>query len=77
MAQFAALAATYAIYFACMALVEEKTRSSAQMGLMVFSSPPGFLFGMLAGVVGFRRVFAFLALIVLGFGAVSVRQARG
>lgn len=51
-AQFVALAATYAIYFALMALVEEKTHSSAQMGLMIFSSTiPGFLFGMLAGVV--------------------------
>lgn len=51
-AQFVALAATYAIYFASMALVEEKTHSSAQMGLMIFSSTlPGFLFGMLAGVV--------------------------
>lgn len=51
-AQFVALAATYAIYFASMGLVEEKTHSSAQMGLMIFSSTlPGFLFGMLAGVV--------------------------
>jgi len=33
--------------------------------------------GGLADLLGFRRVFAFLALIVLGFGAVSVRQARG
>jgi len=51
-AQFVALAATYAIYFASMALVEEKTHSSAQMGLMIFSSTlPGFLFGMLAGLM--------------------------
>jgi len=51
-AQFVALMATYAIYFASMTLVEEKTHSSAQMGLMIFSSTlPGFLFGMLAGVV--------------------------
>ena len=51
-AQFVALAATYAIYFASMALVEEETHSSAQMGMMVFCSTlPGFLFGMLAGVV--------------------------
>jgi len=52
MAQFVALMATYAIYLASMALVEEKTHSSAQMGLTIFSSTlPGFLFGMLAGVV--------------------------
>jgi hypothetical protein len=77
-AQFVALTATYAIYFALMALVEEKTHSSAQMGLMIFSSTlPGFLFGMLAGVVGFRRVFALLALVVLGVGAASIRYARG
>jgi len=51
-AQFVALVATYAICFASMALVEEKTHSSAQMGLMIFSSTlPGFLFGMLAGVM--------------------------
>jgi len=52
LAQFTSLAATYAIYFASMALVEEETHSSAQMGMMVFCSTlPGFLFGMLAGVV--------------------------
>ena len=51
-AQFASLVATYAIYFTSMALVEEITRSSAQMGLMIFSSTlPGLLFGLLAGVV--------------------------
>jgi ABC-type dipeptide/oligopeptide/nickel transport system permease component len=51
-AQFVALTATYAIYFASMALVEEKTHSSAQMGLMIFSSTlPGFLFALLALVV--------------------------
>ncbi len=51
-AQFTSLTATYAIYFASMALVEEITRSSAQMGLMIFSSTlPGLLFGLLAGVV--------------------------
>jgi hypothetical protein len=51
-AQFTSLVATYAIYFASMALVEEITRSSAQMGLMIFSSTlPGLLFGLLAGVV--------------------------
>jgi len=51
-AQFISLVATYAIYFASMALVEEITHSSAQMGLMIFSSTlPGLLFGLLAGVV--------------------------
>lgn len=56
LAQFASLTATYAIYFASMALVEEITRSSAQMGLMIFSSTlPGLLFGLLAGVVRTAR----------------------
>lgn len=56
LAQFASLTATYAIYFASMALVEEITRSSAQMGLMIFSSTlPGLLFGLLAGVVVDRQ----------------------
>jgi len=51
-AQFVSLVATYAIYFASMALVEEVTHSSALMGLMIFSSTlPGLLFGLLAGVV--------------------------
>jgi len=55
-AQFVALAATYAIYFASMALVEEQTHSSAQMGLMIFSSTlPGLLFGLMAGAVVDRR----------------------
>ena len=79
-AQFVALAATYAIYFASMALVEEKTHSSAQMGLMIFSSTlPGFLFGMLAGVVvdryDRRRVLVvgnlLRLLIALGFAAAA------
>lgn len=56
LAQFASLTATYAIYFASMALVEEITRSSALMGLMIFSSTlPGLLFGLLAGVVVDRQ----------------------
>ena len=51
-ALFAAMTATYAIYFASMVLVEEVTHSSAQMGLMIFASTlPGLLFGLLAGVV--------------------------
>jgi len=79
-AQFVALMATYAIYFASMALVEEKTHSSAQMGLMIFSSTlPGFLFGMLAGVVvdryDRRRVLVvgnlLRLLIALGFAAAA------
>jgi MFS family permease len=50
-AQFASMAATYAIYFASIALVEERTQSSAQMGWMIFTLIlPGFLFGLLAGV---------------------------
>ncbi len=55
-AQFTSLTATYAIYFASMALVEELTHSSTQMGLMILSSTlPGFLFGLMAGVVADRR----------------------
>ena len=79
-AQSTAMAATYAIYFASMALVEEKTHSSAQMGLMIFSSTlPGFLFGMLAGVVVDRydrlRVLVIgnllRLLVALGFAAAA------
>lgn len=79
-AQFVALAATYAIYFASMALVEEKTHSSAQMGLMILSSTlPGFLFGMLAGVVvdrhDRRRVLVIgnllRLLVAIGFAAAA------
>ncbi len=67
-AQFASLVATYAIYFASMALVEEITRSSAQMGLMIFSSTlPGLLFGLLAGVVvdRYERVRVMMAANIL------------
>ncbi len=50
-AQFASIAATYAIFFASVVLIEEITHSSTIMGVMMFSlSLPGFLFGMLAGV---------------------------
>ncbi len=50
-AQFASIAATYAIFFSSVVLVEEITRSSTLMGVMMFSlSLPGFIFGMLAGV---------------------------
>jgi len=49
-AQLIAFLATYMIYFASMVLVEEKTHSSAQMGMMIFSSTlPGFLFALPAG----------------------------
>jgi len=55
-AMFAAMTATYAIYFASMVLVEKITHSSAQMGLMIFASTlPGLLFGLVAGVVVDRR----------------------
>ena len=67
-ASFTSLTATYAIYFASMALVEEITRSSAQMGLMIFSSTlPGLLFGLLAGVVvdRYERVRVMMAANVL------------
>ncbi len=78
LAQFTSLTATYAIYFASMALVEEITRSSAQMGLMIFSSTlPGLLFGLVAGVVVDRweRINVLVAsnalrvLVALGFAA--------
>jgi DegV family protein with EDD domain len=50
-AQFAAIAATYAIFFSSVVIIEEITQSSALMGVMMFSlSLPGFIFGMLAGV---------------------------
>lgn len=77
-AQFTSLTATYAIYFASMALVEEITHSSAQMGLMIFSSTlPGLLFGLLAGVVvdRYERVKVMMAanalrvLVALAFAA--------
>jgi MFS transporter, DHA3 family, macrolide efflux protein len=52
LAQFTALVGTFAIYFASMALVEQVTKSSAQVGLMIFSSTlPGFLFGVIAGPI--------------------------
>ncbi len=51
-ALFMAMTASYALYFASITLVEEITHSSAQMGLMIFCSTlPGFLFGLIAGVV--------------------------
>jgi DegV family protein with EDD domain len=50
-AQFASIAATYAIFFSSVVLIEEITHSSTLMGVMMFSlSLPGFIFGMLAGV---------------------------
>jgi MFS family permease len=49
--QLLAVAATYAIFFSSIAFVEEKTRSSAQMGVMIFAIMlPGYIMGMLAGV---------------------------
>jgi DHA3 family macrolide efflux protein-like MFS transporter len=51
LAQFLSVAATYAIFFSSIALVEEKTQSSAQMGVMIFAiTLPGYMTGMLAGV---------------------------
>ena len=50
LSQFTALVGTFALFFASMALVEEITQSSTQVGLMIFSSTlPGFLFGLIAG----------------------------
>lgn len=50
LSQFTALVGNFALYFASMALVEEITHSSTQVGLMIFSSTlPGFLFGLIAG----------------------------
>jgi DHA3 family macrolide efflux protein-like MFS transporter len=49
--QFLAVAGTYAIFFSSIAFIEEKTHSSAQMGLMIFAIMlPGYMMGMLAGV---------------------------
>ncbi len=50
MSQFTAMVGTFALYFASMALVEQITQSSTQVGLMIFSSTlPGFIFGLIAG----------------------------
>lgn len=50
--QFAGHAARFALYLAVTALVEETTRSSEQMGLMVLISMlPSVLFGLLGGVL--------------------------
>ncbi|MEA3377531.1 MAG: MFS transporter [Chloroflexota bacterium] len=79
-ALFLTPAATYAIYFASMAVVEQETHSSAQMGFMIlFSTLPGFLFAMLAGVVVDRqnRVLVLVisnvlrVLVVIGFAAAT------
>lgn len=52
LAQFAALAAIYALYFASVVLIENVTRSSGKMGLLIAAfTLPGFLVGMLAGVL--------------------------
>jgi MFS family permease len=52
MAQFLAIAAIYAIFFSSIALVEEKTHSSSQMGVMIFAvTLPGYIVGMLAGAL--------------------------
>jgi MFS family permease len=50
LSQFTSMVGTFALYFASMALVEQITRSSTQVGLMIFSSTlPGFVFGLIAG----------------------------
>lgn len=73
-------AAAYAIYFASMSVVEQKTQSSELMGFMILSSTlPGFLFAMLAGVVVDRHnrvrilVFSNLLrlLVAIGFAAAT------
>jgi len=80
-AQLIAFLATYMIYFASMVLVEEKTHSSAQMGMMIFSSTlPGFLFALPAGAVVDRHNQVHLLVIgnvlrmaiALGFVAVTL-----
>lgn len=43
----------------------------------IASTLPLPLTGGLTDLIGFRRIFALLALVVLGIGAVSVRHARG
>ncbi len=51
LAQFSALAAIYALYFASVVLIEDVTHSSWKMGLMITAfTLPGFIVGMLAGV---------------------------
>lgn len=51
LAQFAALAAIYMLYFASVVLIEDATHSSGKMGLMITTfTIPGFIVGMLAGV---------------------------
>jgi len=77
-------AAAYAIYFASMSVVEQKTQSSELMGFMILSSTlPGFLFAMLAGVVVDRHnrvrilVFSNLLrlLVAIGFAAATRRAS--
>ena len=46
--QFLAVAATYAIFFSSIAFVENRTRSSAQMGVMIMARTRGFTTGPLA-----------------------------
>jgi len=51
-AKSTATLATYMIYLSAMVLVEEKTRASAPMGLMIFSSTvPGLLLALPAGAL--------------------------
>jgi len=80
-AQLIAFLATYMIYFASMVLVEEKTHSSAQMGMMIFSSTlPGFLFALPAGAAVDRHNQVHLLVIgnvlrtaiALGFAAITL-----
>jgi MFS family permease len=76
LAQFASLTGGYAIYFTSIVLIEELTHSSARTSLVILSSTmPGLLFGLLAGVVvdrlSRRRILiisnALRGLVALGF----------
>jgi len=81
-AQLIAFLATYMIYFTSIVLVEEKTHSSAQMGMMVFSSTlAGFLFALPAGATVDRHNQVRLLVvsnvlrmgIAVGFSAITFR----
>jgi MFS family permease len=69
LAQFSALAAIYALYFASVVLIEDVTHSSGKMGLLIAAfTLPGFIVGMLAGVFvdWYDRRRALVAAHVLG-----------
>jgi MFS family permease len=82
--QFLAVAATYAIFFSSIAFVENRTRSSAQMGVMIFAIMlPGYMAGMLAGVFVDRYdrrhsmvLATLISLLVAGIFAAGTRSVE-